>query len=80
MLSGNAVTMTLRDRRLRIPKKTCSHEYREEEAADGKLYGSYSRLRSVKTHQIYYQYVSWELLSTCKVIIRPYWTILAKVY
>jgi len=32
----------------------------------------YSRLRSVKTHQIYCQYVSWQLVSTYKVIISPY--------
>jgi hypothetical protein len=35
---------------------------------------NYSRLRSVKTHQIYCQYVSWQLVLTYKVIIRPYWT------
>jgi len=43
MLGGNAVTMALHDRRLRIHKNICSREYNEQAAADGKL-----RVRSTR--------------------------------
>jgi len=38
------------------------------------------KLLKIKIRQntsIYCQYVSWQLVSTYKVIIRPYWTMLA---
>jgi len=59
MLCGNAVTMALNDRRLRIHKETCSREYTEQKAADNKLRGRSTSVEVRRGAQV----------ATCKLLL-----------